>query len=357
MRGQYRRDRRLALCGGVLLLGLVATCAVPAQQLAPRYTVVDRGLSLVRTLTDTPGLNNHGDIAIWHPVSASRMPGVVMHGTQMISIEGPDGFPLVYPADINNHRVVAGSVQAVLDLRFTKAFRWVNNQMQLLESLGGPYSIGLATNSEGTIVGSAQTSNGKRHAAVWRDKRPRDLGLLAQGDYSSAHDINDHGDIVGEANLAPNGKPQAFLWHAGKMEELPKFPGGELCSAQAINNSGVIVGTCDVKGVAHGAIWKSGSVTDLGLLGDDEGATTTALDINSSNQVVGVAEPEDGILRAFLWENGKLNDLNQLIPPKSGWRLLVASRINDKGEILGRGYFKGYIHIFTLDPVQPTPAN
>jgi hypothetical protein len=42
-----------------------------AQQVNAQYTVVDKGLSLVRTLTDTPGLNNHGDIAIWHPISAA----------------------------------------------------------------------------------------------------------------------------------------------------------------------------------------------------------------------------------------------------------------------------------------------
>jgi probable HAF family extracellular repeat protein len=338
----------LLLCS----LSLGAACAA-AQQPAPRFTVVDRGLSLVRTLTDTPGLNNHGDITIWHPVSASQMPGVVVHGHETLSIEGPSDFPLVYPSDINDQMIVAGTVQAASDLRFTHAFRWTQNKMELLEALGGPYSAGLAINASGVVVGSAQASNGARHAAVWQGMHPRDLGLLAQGDYSSAHDITDHGDVVGEANVVPNGPPQAFLWRAGTMRPLNMLPKGTTCSAQAINNSGVIVGSCDsAGGLSHAVAWRHGSVQDLGIVGEPGEATSLALDINARNQIVGVAEPEDGHLRAFLWEKGKLMDLNDLIDPQSGWRLLVASRINDKGEVFGRGYFQGSIHAFTLQPAK-----
>jgi probable HAF family extracellular repeat protein len=323
-----------------------------AQHASPRYKLVDRGFSLVRTLTDTPGLNNDGDIAIWHPVTASQMPGVVMHGDQNLSIEGTRDFPLVYPGDINDQMVVAGTVQAETDLRFTHAFRWSNNQLELLDSLGGPYSIGLAINATGVIAGSAQAPNGSRHAAIWQNKQPQDLGLLAKGDYSSAHDINDRGDVVGEGNIVASGKPQAFFWHNGKMQLLSKLPGGTTCSAQALNNSGLIVGACDLHGrLAHGVIWRNGVVKDIGFIGEEDEATCQPLDINSAGTVVGVAMPEDGHLRAFIWEKGKLTDLNDVIDPHSGWRLLVASRINDKGEILGRGYYKGHIHVFTLEPI------
>ncbi len=333
------------------LLGWLCAASALAQQAAPRYTVVDRGLSLVRTLADTPGLNNRGDVAIWHSISSSQMPGVVMHGQDSISIEFAKGFPLVYPADINDRMVVAGTVQAEADLRFTHAFRWENHKMELLDSLGGPYSTGLAINTAGVIAGSAQASNGARHAAVWRAKQPRDLGLLGGGDYSSARDINLQGDVAGEANIVPNGKPQAFFWHAGKMQQLPELPGGTTCSAQAINNSDVVIGSCDLpNGLSHGVIWRNGSVEDLGIIGEPAEAASFALDINSWNQVVGVAQPEDGKFKAFLWEKGKMINLNEVIDPHSGWRLLVASRINDKGEILGRGYLNGSIHAFTLEP-------
>jgi probable HAF family extracellular repeat protein len=278
------------------------------------------------------------------------MPGWVLHGKETISIEGEKDFSLVYPADINDQLTVVGTLQQPQDLRFTHAFKWSNDQLQVLKSLGGAYSYAGAINAAGDIVGSAQTTGGKRHAVLWRANQPHDLGLLAQGDYSRARDINDKNEIVGEANLVPNGKPQAFLWRAGKMQQLPTLPGGTVCSAQAINNSGAIVGWCDLpSGAAHGVIWRNGSIEDLGSL-HDEDAPSTALDINSQGQVVG--ESGDDRLRAFLWENGKMTNLNKLIAPDSGWTLLVASRINDKGEIMGRGYLHRAIHTFLLQPDQ-----
>jgi probable HAF family extracellular repeat protein len=318
---------------------------------------VDRGLSLVRTLTDTPGLNNQGDVAIWHEINASEMPGLIFHGKDAISIEGEKDFSLVYPADINDDLTVVGTVQKPQDLRFTHAFKWSNRHLEILAALGGPYSSATAVDAAGDVVGSAQTASGARHAVLWRSNQPRDLGLLAQGDYSSARDINNKSDVVGEANLVPNGKPQAFVWHAGRMKHLPNLTGGSICSAQAVNNSGAIIGSCDLpNGTGHAVIWRNGSIEDLGTLGDED-APSTALDINAQAQVVGTSEASEGKLRAFLWDKGKMVNLNQLVAPGSGWTLLVASRINNRGEILGRGYFRGYIHAFLLQPDQTPGSN
>jgi probable HAF family extracellular repeat protein len=350
------QTRAVGLVAGtaLLLLPLVWAPLTLAQEVHPQYTVVDRGPALVRTLTDTPGLNNHGDMVIWHSETASLMPGVLFHGKETISIEGEKNFTLVYPSDINDRLTVVGTLQIPQDLRFTQAFKWSDNKLEFLESLGGPYSSALAVNAAGDVVGSAQVSSGEKHAVLWRTKQPRDLGLLAQGNYSRARDINDKDDVVGEANVALNGKPQAFLWRAGKMQQLPNLPGGSLCNAQAINNSGVIVGSCDLaSGTSHGVIWRNGSVEDLGALHDAD-SPSTALDINSLGQVVGTSG--DDRPRAFLWEKGKMINLNKLIAPDSGWTLLVASRINENGEIIGRGYFHRTIHAFMLQPLQPDQA-
>ncbi len=337
---------------------LVIAASLPlltsGQEVHPRYTVVDQGPSLVRTLTDTPGLNNQGDVATWHAVTASQSPGlVILHSKETMSIEGEKDFSLVYPADINDHLTVVGLLQQPQDLRFTQAFKWSDQHLQILDSLGGPYSAAVAINAAGEVVGSAQTTAKTRHAVLWQANQPRDLGLLAGGDYSSARDINDKSDIVGDANVVPNGQPQAFLWRAGKMHELPRLRGGTYCTAQAINNAGVITGSCDLaNGSRHGVVWRNGALIDLGTLGDED-APSTALDINAQAQVVGTSEATSDHLRAFLWEKGKIINLNQLLPAHSGWLLLVASRINDKGEILGRGYYHGSIHAFLLEPDRP----
>jgi probable HAF family extracellular repeat protein len=330
----------------VIILARLAS----AQGIQPRYTVVDQGLSLVRTLIDTPGLNNQGDIALWHSVTASLMPGLVVHGKETISIDGEKDFSLVFPADLNDQLTVVGTLQQPQDLRFTHAFKWSNHHLEILESLGGPYSTAAAVNAAGVVVGSAQLKDGTRHAVLWQANQPRDLGVLGQGDYSSARDLNDKSEVVGEANVVRNGQPQAFLWRGSKIQQLPNLPGGTNCSAQAINNAGAITGSCDLpSSTRHAVLWRNGSIEDLGTLGDED-APSTALDINANVQVVGTSEATSDHLRAFLWEKGKMINLNQCIAPHTGWLLLVASRINDKGEILGRGYYHGYIHAFVLEP-------
>jgi probable HAF family extracellular repeat protein len=75
--------------------------------------------------------------------------------------------------------------------------------------------------------------------------------------------------------------------------------------------------------------------------------------INNRGQVVGSAETgaveEYGEIEyhAFIWERGRLTDLNKLIPRASGWTLLSAISINDHGQIVGYGN-KG---CFLLTPI------
>jgi probable HAF family extracellular repeat protein len=342
----------------ILWLAALVVAAVHgsrAQAGPPHYSIEDRGLSLVRTLVNTPGLNSHGDLAIWDPQAAGAMKGVVYHGQDKTGFTGDKDFSLVYPADINDQEMVAGSLQMPQDLRFTRAFRWSHGTLEVLDSLGGSYSAGNAINNAGHVAGSAQLRGAAKHAVLWRTKEPLDLGLLPGGDYSNARDINDQDEVVGDANVIANGRPNAFAWYGGQMHRLPELSRSTFCSAQALNHQGEIIGSCDLpNGSAHGVIWRGGHAEDLGTLGDDD-APSTALDINRRTQVVGSSEIEDGMLRAFLWQHGRMYDLNTAIAPRSGWVLLAASRINDAGEIAGRGFYKGAIHAFLLRPV-PAPG-
>jgi probable HAF family extracellular repeat protein len=132
------------------------------------------------------------------------------------------------------------------------------------------------------------------------------------------------------------------------MQDLGLCPSGTLSSAQAINDKHQIVGYANSKENGYRPmLWWHGHRTDLGTLGDDP---SFALDINNAGQVVGGSYVEEGEERAFLWEKGKLLNLNDLIPAHSNWNLLIAYRINDQGEIVGRGFHNGAAHMFLLRP-------
>ncbi|MCA9426234.1 MAG: hypothetical protein KC994_14230, partial [Candidatus Omnitrophica bacterium] len=55
---------------------------------------------------------------------------------------------------------------------------------------------------------------------------------------------------------------------------------------------------------------------------------------------------------AVLWEDGKLHYLNDLIPRDSSWDLICAEDINDAGQIVGWGLFRGEERGFVMTPME-----
>jgi probable HAF family extracellular repeat protein len=108
---------------------------------------------------------------------------------------------------------------------------------------------------------------------------------------------------------------------------IPEGPGSSM--AYGINESGEAVGESN-----QFAVYFPGPVS-LGVFG-------AARDINNPGQIVGyTALPAQ---YAFIHQNGSLENLNNLIPPNSGWSLLKAYGINDNGWIVGigmKGVFSG----------------
>jgi hypothetical protein len=57
-----------------------------------------------------------------------------------------------------------------------------------------------------------------------------------------------------------------------------------------------------------------------------------------------------GSYGAFLYRNGTSYDLNTLIAPNSGWQILDAYGINDRGEIVGDASYKDNLYGISLKP-------
>lgn len=116
----------------------------------------------------------------------------------------------------------------------------------------------------------------------------------------------------------------------------------------AINNAGSVVGAA---AVSHGRVQgyvSDGRRSSLGTLG---GAFSVAHSINNAGQIVGGSLTDrNEAFHAFLFSEGNMYDLNQLLVDASRWELLQAVGINDQGQIVGVGLLDGEDHGFLLNP-------
>jgi uncharacterized membrane protein len=77
---------------------------------------------------------------------------------------------------------------------------------------------------------------------------------------------------------------------------------------------------------------------------------SAAFAVNNNDQIVGVSYA--GQSKATLWDGGDIapTDLTSLLPRNSGWQLTSAQAINDRGQIVGIGNFKGVAEPYLLTP-------
>lgn len=274
------------------------------------------------------------------------------------------------------------------------AFIWDQAHGMLdIGTLGGPDSEATGVNASGQVAGwSSVASGGPNHAFLFNNGAMTSLGPLnafanginssgqivgegpngpfiwsntsgfqffIQGAHfiggDSAYAINDLGQVVGTITGANS---HAFLYDAGGLHDLGTL-GGPNSDAYDINNLGQIVGRAlnnsNPDGEEHAFLYSAGHMADLGTFPSGHGST--AYGINNLGQVVGDANVPAGSFQAFLYEDGVMRNLNDLIPASSGWTLERAQDINDSGQIAGFGTINGQKHAVRLDPVVvPEPS-
>jgi probable HAF family extracellular repeat protein len=229
----------------------------------------------------------------------------------------------------------------------THAFLWKRGEMIDLGTLGGPDAfVASACVNQGLVVGSSFTSATPEadtgmpplHPFASDGGKMIDLGTLG-GTIASAQCGNHRGQIIGMSFLAGNQTVHPFLWEHGVLRDLGTL-GGDNGFPVWINDAGEVVGEADVTGnqTHHAFLWRNGVMIDLGTLGTRSHGSA----VNTKGQVVGdyniVGRTEPPFRHAFLWEDGgPMVDLNTLIPANSGFELVSADNINERGEIHGVG--------------------
>ena len=141
---------------------------------------------------------------------------------------------------------------AVGEFTAAHALLWHNGTPTNLGSLGGvAWNTPAAINDEGEVVGFSDLPGDESgapnfHAFLWtKSTGMQDLGTLPGDVMSIAYGINQAGQIVGQS-IAADGTSRAFLWQNGVMTDLNTLiPSGSTLSllyANDINDHGEIVG-------------------------------------------------------------------------------------------------------------------
>jgi probable HAF family extracellular repeat protein len=195
-------------------------------------------------------------------------------------------------------------------------------------------SNALAINSSGQVAGWSTAPGGTGDVAVlYTNGTMTDIGTIDGGTASVANGINDAGVVIGNSDTASSDE-RGFIYHNGTITDIGTL-GGPNSSVNAINNNGVVAGSSqDASDVSHPFVYSNGTMTSLGTYNID----TTPQAINDNGEIVGTTYGVNAsgypFNDAFVYQNGKFQDLNALIPAGSGWQLSDAIAVNVKGQIL-----------------------
>jgi len=397
-----RRTRFLALFA-ILALGTIALTLWVNRPAPPRYTVTDLGVLPGYARIWAVAVNSRGDVACSASNSgAGTERACVYRGGRLVDLGVPPGFTGSEAVGMNSRGDVTGDADLPTSLQTSRygrgkrsgfalparatathhAFLYSRGKMQDIGTLpGSANSMGVGINDRGEIAGYAtsytQSGTSRMHAFFYSHGRMMDLGMPPGCVQSEAWGISATGQVVGRC-LLTSGLEGPFLYDSRtrKMTLLAvpaPYTHGDACQ---VNDKGEIIGEVSTADCTqHAALWRGGRMIDLKEPPGE--ANGGGVGINNSGEAVGSCGVKNGpagafllFLRkhapnvsalqsypptpahAFVYREGKMQDLNTLIPKDAGWVLTDACGINDRGQIVGNGEHNGQQRAFLLTPLR-----
>ncbi|QYF91729.1 HAF repeat-containing protein [Massilia sp. PAMC28688] len=302
-----------------------------------------------------------------------------------------------YAYDINNAGVVVGSIEYKDGVR---GFVNRGKGMLLLGALGGVHSRAVAINNQGEVLGQWTTATGLTRGFVYcagvqrdigvrpgydtfftdindrgymtaigrkydsfegsrsflraPDGRYRDIGSLPFDDpLTDAYALNNSNTITGISGplIFPGLPVRAMMWSKGIMRDLGDV-GSEPNAGYAINNAGQITGYASVPDTLHdrvATLYSKGRLIDIDRRPATVSRFSEGAGINNHGHIVGYSDH----LAGFVYRGRKMQSLNAMIDPRSGWNIQFPRAINDSGQIAATAYRNGQQYAVRLDLIRP----
>jgi probable HAF family extracellular repeat protein len=236
------------------------------------------------------------------------------------------------------------------------ALLYSNGHVTHLGSLDGGFSVGLAINNLGQIVGRAVNGDGQGQGFVYMNGQMTTVNLYVD----ILRSINDAGQYAGSISYfwgqggGMVSVEHALLVSGGVLYDLGSIGGGSHTASESysVNNAGQVTGySTAADGTQHAFLYSGGVLSDLGTFPP---YYTGGVSINDSGVIVGsITTYVGGPVGAFLYENGQMVNFSDLIGTAAAdWSDLAVNQIDNEGRIIGSGTINGATHGFLA-----TPAN
>ncbi len=370
----------------------------PTAQTRLSFEVAGLDVSVGRRGESAIAMNDHGQI-----VGVAGEQAYLWEAGRIHYLEALPGTHYLSPRAINNAGQIVG-VAYHPDLDGRRAFLWEKGKTHDLGMPPDELSEASDVNERGQVIGRSYRTILKNEVERWIDLSHNFLWSERAGfqklekpvdnfgDGLSA--INDRGQITGSsgllgmeqkkaklAALAPDKRPYegnilpdgAFIWQDGVTTSLGLAEAWS-SSGTDINNHGEIIGRMSLypdtdhvvtsgdmaeirdrlRHSHHFFLWRDGQANDLGETGNDHSATRPAIN-DAGDAIFSYIDPSqpkaaDMGRRSILHQHGGRHRLENFAAHDSGWLLSTAVDINNRGQILGNGFYQGRGRAFLLTP-------
>lgn len=315
-------------------IGLLLGLATLGAQAAPTYRIEAVPPVGGYWPSTTAAINNLGQVV-----------GVASYGSQYFCFVYADGVTHILLdsagvtcTDINDQGTVVGYTMGFNQTAYVWP-HWSSARSDL---------PGMATarriNNQGQIAGSYTIDWIMGAPAVYSHGEITKLDTLSGFGGGEATSIDENGKVVGYAT-APSTFDHAVSWTLGhRIKDLGTL-GGRQSRALALSSAGHIVGDSDLAdGSIASFIVKGRSGMQQLPDSDNPNKTLHALGVNAKGDVVGYLTGQQDKWFATLTRKGKTHKLLDLAEAASGskwWNLHTARDINDAGQIVGAGSYRG----------------